>query len=183
MKSYGYFFLLNHIALAVDRTDVVEGFKDLVQFDMFNRASIFVLDDAEPKAKKLVRDLTQALYPCGDAHATVAQRMMLVRAILDQELDLIIGGIRLFVPYMYTKEELCINYGFFDDGNHLRIPYFLRMLIVPDQAVFYNDRVTSFSDVCTNGEVTRTDKEYGLFPGYVYGHDNVPEKFQHLQLF
>lgn len=184
MKSYGYFYILNHIAMAVDAPSKEAGFKALVELDMFNRASVFVLPDGEPRAAQLIRELTDALYPkSADTQPTIEQRMMLVQALHDQELEKIVGGIRFFVPFAYTKEVLCDTFGFFDKGDALSVPYFLRHMFMADQAVFCNGKLTSFAHAVGHGEVTPTDSQYGLFPAQAYGKDNIPEKYKHMPLF
>ena len=183
MKSYGYFYMLNHIAMAVDAPNKDVGFKAMVELDMFNRASIFTRPDAEPRAAQLVKDLTAAIYPVGDCRPTIEQRMMLVQALHDQELEKIVGSIRFFVPFAYTKEELCDTFGFFDNGDTLSIPYFLRHHFMDDQAVFCEGKLTSFAYSCSHGEVSKTARQYGLFPAYAYGKNDIPEQFKHLPLF
>lgn len=184
MKSYGYFFILNHIAMAVDAPDKDVGFKALIELDMLNRASTFARPDAEPRAAKLVRDLTQAIYPpSADKQPTVAQRMMLVQALHDEELAGIVGGMRFFVPFAYTKEQLTEQFGFFDTGEALNVPYYLRHMFMDDQAVFCEGKLTSFAHSCAYGEVTQTTKTYGLFPAQAYGKNDIPEQFKHLPLF
>lgn len=184
MKSYGYFYILNHIAMAVDAPNKEVGFKALVELDMFNRASIFTRPDAEPRAAKLVRDLTDSLYPkSADTNPTVEQRMMLVQALHDQELESIVGGIRFFVPFAYTKEQLTEQFGFFDNGESLNVPYFLRHMFMDDQAVFCDGKLTSFAYSCAHGEVSQTARQYGLFPAQAYGKNDIPERYKHLPLF
>lgn len=184
MKSYGYFFILNHIAMAVDAPNKEVGFKALIELDMLNRASIFTRPDAEPRAAKLVRDLTQAIYPpASDIYPTVAQRMMLVKALHDEELESIVGGIRFFVPFAYTKEQLTEQFGFFDNGEALNVPYYLRHMLMEDQAVFLDGKLTSFAYSCSHGEVTQTARTYGLLPAQAYGKNDIPEQFKHLPLF
>lgn len=184
MKSYGYFYVLNHIAMAVDAPNKEVGFKALVELDMFNRASILTRPDADPRVTKIVRDLTEALYPSAtDIHPTVAQRMMLVQALHDQELESIVGGIRFFVPFAYTKEQLTDQFGFFDNGDGLNVPYFLRHLFMEDQAVFLDGKLTSFANSCIHGEVSKTARQYGLLPAQAYGKNDIPERFKHLPLF
>lgn len=184
MKSYGYFYILNHIAIAVDNASKEAGFKDLVQLDMFNRASIFTRPDAEPRAAKIVRDLTEALYPkTADSNPTIAQRMMLVQMLHDQELENIVGTMRFFVPFAYTKEQLTEQYGFFDNGDTLSIPYFLRHMFMDDQAVFCDGKLTSFAHAAQHGELTPTVRQYGLISAQAYGKNDIPEQFKHLPLF
>lgn len=184
MKSYGYFFVLNHIAMAVDCPDKHVGFKNLIQLDMLNRASKLALPDAEPRAAQLVRDLTDAIYPkSADSNPTVEQRMMLVQALHDEELAKIVGTIRFFVPFAYTKEVLTDTFGFYEQEQTLHIPYFLRHHFLEDQAVFCNGELTSFANSCSYGELSQTARQYGLFPAYAYGKNDIPDKFKHLPLF
>lgn len=184
MKSYGYFFVLNHIALAVDDPVKENGFKKLVELDMLNRASTLTRPDAEPRASKIVRDLSEALYPkTADTSPTVAQRMMLVQMLHDQELEKIVGGIRFFVPFAYTKEQLTEQFGFFDNGEALSVPYFLRHMFMAEQAVFCNGKLTSFAAAAEHGEISKTDMQYGLICAQAYGKNDIPEQFKHLPLF
>lgn len=184
MKSYGYFYVLNHIALAVDTQDQTAGFKSLVELDMFNRAGILVMPDAEPRARQIVHDLSAALYPkSADTVPTVEQRMMLVRVLHDSELTRIFGTMRFFSPFAFTKEDLTTRFGFFEDGERLIMPYFIRHLILQDQAVFCEGKLTSFSYAMSHGEVDKQAITYGLLPATAYGKNNIPEQYRHLPLF
>lgn len=186
MKNYGYFFILNHIALAVDAASKEAGFKDLVELDMFNRASVLVVPDAEPRGRQIAHDLTAALYPqAADCVPTVEQRMMLVQALHDQELEKILADIRFFVPHAYTKQMLITRFGFYaePDQQALNMPYYLRKHIMSDTAVFCEGRLTSFSDACSNGHITENMRDYGLLTAQAYGNDNMPEMFQDLPLY
>ncbi|QYW03602.1 hypothetical protein pEaSNUABM14_00302 [Erwinia phage pEa_SNUABM_14] len=186
MKNYGYFFILNHIALAVDSASKEAGFKDLVELDMFNRASVLVVADAEPRGRQIANDLTAALYPrAADCVPTVEQRMMLVQALHDAEIEKILGNIRFFVPHAHTREDLISRFGFYveNDQPALFMPYYMRKHILSDTAVFCEGRLTSFRDACSNGTVTENIRDYGLLTAQAYGKDNVPEMYQDLPLF
>ncbi len=180
MKNYGYWYVLNHIACAVDAASKEAGFKDLVELDMFNRASILVLPHAEPRALQLIRDLSESLYPNSDINPSVEQRMMLVQALHDAELKKILGDTKIFVPHVYTDQQLMIDYGFFrkDDKSPMFMPYYLRRHIMASQAVFCEDRLVSFESACSTGEITSDVRRYCLLPAQAYGSDSMPEKYR-----
>jgi len=182
MKSYGYFLVLNHIALAVDNPSKEAGFKSLIELDMFNRASSIVLPDAEPKGFKLAKDLTEAIYPASaDVQPTIGQRMMIVQALHDQEVSALLGDTTIFVAHSFTNDELMTRFGFFHDGTDtaLFMPYYLRKHIMADQAVFCEGKLTSFDYACSNGAITPHINSYGLLTAQAYGHDTMPAKYRH----
>ncbi len=184
MNKSGYFVILNHIAHAVDHADKEVGFKDLIELDMMNRAALSMLRaDAHlhPEVRRLMTDLTQALYPpVSDINPTIEQRMMLVQAMFDSELEKILGDIRIFLSHSFTQDVLIERFGFvqINQEPELYYPYYLRQHIMTDQAVFCDGELTTFAHACAHGKISPLMIQKGLLPLRAYARDTMPDKYR-----
>lgn len=189
MDAYGYFSLLNRIAHGVDSASKEAGFKSLVECDMLMRSSLAQYpEDFSARTANLVGSLKDSLYPtAADFNPTIDQRMMIVEALLDSEIELIVLDEGApFNPHYYSKHLLVRRFGLHPDeqnNGRLRLPYFLRKALSPELNVFVRDDVPAKFGLAIGEEDITPEMYYrGLFPVYVYGKGSLPAKLRHLPL-